>query len=258
MRRVPGHLKQRARPAPGSIAAVLDIFGSEVRFYQQIAPVIGVRVPACYEASQAPDGTVLLLEDLSGWRPGADPAVAAGVLATLHQRWEGQAERRWPWLRRPGAAIELVEDLYRETWPALAGRGDLSPAVLALGARLLGRVREAENGIGRAGPVTLIHGDASLNNMRTGPGGEVALLDWEDVSAAPGVLDLAWLLVSSVEPARWDEVISAYGRPAGIGAVLPAVTVQGLFSLASAPAGTPGAAAWISRLEAAVSRLRGS
>lgn len=41
-----------------------------------------------------------------------------------------------------------------------------------------------------AGPLTLVHGDASVQNMRTGPGGEVALLDWEDVSAAPGVLDL--------------------------------------------------------------------
>lgn len=250
-----GHLKRRTWPAPGSIAAALDIFGSEVRFYQQIAPVIGVRVPACYEASQTSDGTVLVLEDLSGWQPGADPAVAAGVLAALHRQWEGHAELRWPWLRRPGAAVDLVEKLYGETWPGLAGRADLPTAVRALGARLAGRVSETEGAIGRAGPATLIHGDASLNNMRTGPDGEVALLDWEDVSAAPGVLDLAWLLVSSVEPARWDEVMTTYGRSTGILDVLPAVTVQGLLSLADAPAGTAGAAGWISRLEAAAGRL---
>ena len=45
---------------------------------------------------------------------------------------------------------------------------------------------------------------------------EIALLDWEDVSAAPGIADLGWLLVSSVAPARWDEVIAAYGTPAGL------------------------------------------
>ncbi len=249
------HVKQRARPVPGSIAAALDIFAAELRFYREIAPVAGVRVPACYRASQTGEGTVLVLEDLSGWRPGADPAAAAGVLAALHGRWEGQADRRWPWLRRPGAAVDLVEDLFDRTWPGLAARGDLTAAVAALGTRLLGRVAEAESVVGRAGPVTLVHGDASLANMRTGPDGEVALLDWEDVSAAPGVLDLAWLLVSSVEPARWDEVIAAYGPSDGIAGVLPAVIVQGLLSLSDAPAGSARATAWIRRLEAAASRL---
>jgi len=65
-----------------------------VRFYREIAPVIGVRVPACYQARETGQGTVLILEDLSAWRPGSDPAVAAGVLAGLHRRWEQQAVAR--------------------------------------------------------------------------------------------------------------------------------------------------------------------
>jgi hypothetical protein len=87
--------------------------------------------------------------------------------------------------------------------------------------------------------------------MRTGPGGEVALLDWEDVSAAPGVLDLAWLLVSSADPAAWDEVIAAYGPARGMAGVLPAVIAQGLLSLRDIPDGSAEAGGWISRLEAA-------
>ena len=79
------------------------------------------------------------------------------------------------------------------------------------------------------------------------------MLDWEDVSAAPGVLDLAWLLVSSVDPVQWGEVIAAYGPPVGLASVLPAVTVQGLLSLADAPAGSTQATAWIRRIEAAAS-----
>ena len=128
--------------------------------------------------------------------------------------------------------------------------------MVALGTRLLGRVAEAESAVGSAGPVTLVHGDASLANMRTGAGGEVALPDWEDVSAAPGVLDLGWLLVSPVDSAQWDEVIAAYGPPADIVGVLPAVTVQGLLSLSDAPVGSAQATAWISRLGAAANRLR--
>lgn len=51
------HVKRRVRPAPGSIAAALDIFGAEVRFYRQIAPVAGVQVPVCHQASQTSEGT---------------------------------------------------------------------------------------------------------------------------------------------------------------------------------------------------------
>jgi hypothetical protein len=41
-------VKRRGRPGAGSITEALDSFRSEVRFYQEIAPVAGVRVPACY------------------------------------------------------------------------------------------------------------------------------------------------------------------------------------------------------------------
>ncbi len=69
-----------------------------------------------------------------------------------------------------------------------------------------------------------------------------------DVSAAPGVLDLAWLLVSSVQAARWGEVISAYGPAGHLADVLPAVLVQGLLSLAGTPVGSAEAMAWTERL----------
>ena len=60
---MPGYAKQRSRPAPGSIPEILDIFRAEVRFYREIAPVIGVRVPACYQVEDSPDGTLLVLEE---------------------------------------------------------------------------------------------------------------------------------------------------------------------------------------------------
>ena len=78
------------------------------------------------------------------------------------------------------------------------------------------------------------------------------------MSAAPGVVDLAWLLTSSVDPARWDEVIAAYGPtpPGGLDRVLPAVMVQGLLSMADTPAGSAQSLAWADRLDAACRRLR--
>lgn len=224
------------------------MFRSEVRFYREIAPDIGVRVPACYRAEASAEGTLLVLEDLSSWQAGADPAEAARVLATMHVRWSGRAHTRWPWLRRIGIAVDLVEALYEQAWPDLAARTDITPVVRDLGAWLVGNVAASEHSISRAGPLTLAHGDASLANMRTGPAAEIALQDWEDVSAAPGIIDLAWLLVSSVEPMAWPEVIDAYGTSAGLTDVLPAVAVQGLFGLSDSPDGS-AAAAWLARLE---------
>jgi hypothetical protein len=248
-------VKRRGIANPGSIAEALDIFGSEVRFYREIAPEIGIRVPACYRAEESAEGTLLELEDLSAWTPGADPDAAAHLLADLHNRWTNKAADRWPWLRPIGAGIDLVERLYAETWPRLAARDDLSPIVRTLAERLVGNVATAERQLLKAGPLTLVHGDASAQNLRTSPTGELALLDWEDVSAAPGVLDLGWFLLSSVAPDDWPTTIATYGHDTGLNAVLPSLMVQGLLSLADHSPETPEAKAWAHRLDAAACLL---
>jgi thiamine kinase-like enzyme len=220
--------------------------------------MIGVRVPACYRAEATDDGTLLELEDLSSWQPGADPASAARVLARLHELWPGQRLTRWPWLRQPGpavdAAVDLVAALYDQTWPLIADRAELGTRARDLGERLAGRVPAAESAARAAGPLVLTHGDASAQNMRTSPAAEIALLDWEDVGVGPGVTDLAWLLVSSVEPDRWDEVIAAYGQAGHLAEVLPAIAVQGLLSMSGTAAGSADSEAWGARLRSAAAR----
>lgn len=230
------------------------MFTSEVRFYREIAPVVGVRVPECVEATQDENGTVLWLEDLSSWSPGADPVAVAVELRGLHERWEGTALQRWPWLRLPGTAADLIGRLYDRKWPQLAARHDLNDRVRALGDHLFGKVEAAEHVEGTAGPLTLCHGDPSTKNLVTGPEGQIAFLDWEDVRWAAGVTDFTWLLVSSVEPASWPEVINAYGD-ADIEVVLPSVSAQGLFALGGQAEGSPAALSWIDRLSEAARRL---
>ncbi|GAA5016446.1 phosphotransferase family protein [Actinopolymorpha pittospori] len=247
-----GYFVKRRDPAiPGSIPDVLGSFHSEVLFYREVAPVVGVRVPACHLSEDGPSGTCLVLEDLSTWHPGADPLEAARLLADLHRRWQGQAAMRWPWLRPVGAGADVVGRLFDRTWSVLVGCRDVPPPVRRLGERLVGRVAAAARAEGTAGPATLLHGDASLSNCRTSTDAEIALLDWEDVRAGAGVADLAWLLLSSVEPARWDEVVAAYGPAPGLSTVIPATTCQALLSLADTATGSAEEAAWISRITAA-------
>ncbi|MCW3814195.1 aminoglycoside phosphotransferase family protein [Micromonospora sp. DR5-3] len=252
---VHGFVKRRGLPEPGSIPDVLDMFRAEVRFYREIAPVVGVRVPNCLHSEITPEGTTLVLEDLSAWQPGADPIAHAHLLSRMHQQWAGQAPLKWPWLRPVGAAADLVGDLFDQTMPMLAARPDLPANLRRLAERLVGQVPKAEQDIASAGPLTLVHGDASARNVRTGPNGELALLDWEDVSAAPGVVDLAWLLLSSVDPSQWPAVIAAYGAAEHLMTVLPAVVVQGFLCFADAAEGSGEAQAWVRRLNAAEHRL---
>jgi hypothetical protein len=245
--------KRRDAAAPGSIPDVLEMFTREVRFYRQVAPYIGVRTPACYLAEEHDGATHLELEDLSSWRLGADPAVAARVLRDLHARWEGRAVERWPWLPRPDLG-NLVADMYDETWTSARERPELTDAVRDLGDSLVGRVAEVDERAERSGPVTFTHGDASALNMRTSPDGEVAMLDWEDYGAGPGIVDLAWHLVSSVPPPHWDVAIAAYGDTSGLRDALPSAAVQGLLSFAYEPA-PQNAHVWVRALEEVTRRI---
>ncbi len=248
-------IKRREPATPGSIPDVLQMFVNEVRFYREVAPVVGIRVPECLTAEEDAGATLWALENLSDWQSGANPTQAARLLAGMHARWEDEAGKRWPWLRAPEAASELVGHLFDSTWPAMTGRPECTSAARALGEQLVGRIPAVERLAAQAGPETLVHGDASMRNMRTSAKGEIALLDWEDVGTRPGVGDLAWLLVSSVEPSAWSETISAYGHSAGLYDALPAATAQAFFALTDEPLHSEAAAAWVQRIEEAARRL---
>ena len=248
-------IKRREPAPPGSIPDVLQMFANEVRFYREIAPAVGIRVPQCLQAEENRGATLLVLENLSEWEPGADPLEAARLLAGMHARWQGEAGERWSWLRPPEAASDLVGDLFDATWPAVTGRPECTSTARDLGERLVGRIPAVERLASQAGPETLVHGDASMRNMRTSGTGEIALLDWEDVGTAPGVCDLAWLLVSSVEPSRWGDTVAAYGDSTGLSAALPAATAQAFFSLSDAPPDSAEAVAWVQRIEEASRRV---
>ena len=75
-----------------------------------------------------------------------------------------------------------------------------------------------------AGPVTLAHGDLATVNMAR-DADTLVLLDWALATAAPGVLDIAWLLAgcsSVLEPSR-EQILATYAGLAG-----PAYDVRSL------------------------------
>ncbi|HMD92861.1 MAG TPA: hypothetical protein VKG80_09470 [Trebonia sp.] len=63
------------------------MFQAEVRFYREIAPVVGVRVPACWQAEETDDRTLLMQKDLLAFGRSKQPvAVAAHLVGQLSIR----------------------------------------------------------------------------------------------------------------------------------------------------------------------------
>lgn len=230
------------------------MFTREVRFYTEVGHGVGVRIPRLVRAEVTDGATLLELEDLSTWREGADPVAAVRTLATMHRRWVGRATDTYPWLPRPDVS-DLVEDYFGSRWPAVRDRQDVTASVRGLGDSLVGAVASLGAAADAVGPPTLVHGDASGQNMRTSENGEVALLDWEDVGVGPGIGDVAWFLLSTVDAHDWDEALDAYGDTGGLAAVLPVTCVQGLLSLGDLAEGSSAAEHWVRNLEAAAARL---
>ncbi|MGQ4598978.1 oxidoreductase family protein [Nocardia sp. R6R-6] len=183
----------------------------EVLFYRRLAGIARTRTPRCYFAEITDDlaGFVVLLEDmaptetvdqLSGCTvEQAD--LALGQAAALHApSWQHPALHAETWLPLEQVWRQLAEPIPRitQTWLDRFG-AYLTPeqieTVVRLGEavpRWLGTVTELRS---------LWHGDFRVDNMIfNGQNGStpVAILDWQVVSAGPGIADVSYFLGSSL------------------------------------------------------------
>jgi hypothetical protein len=225
-----------ADPAARAALQAYGIFEREVRFYQDAAPRLGLRVPRPYLAAfaaapdtgpdaaadtgrrqhAAPDAgggtSLLLLEDLAPATPcntvtGVTPSDAAFIvrqLASFHASWWESADlRRFAWLGPFDAGVEVRDAQYQEALRVFAPRaGPLVPsAVLACADRLAGRVAAVKRRLA-AVPPTFVHGDFHPNNLflDADPPG-LGVIDWQVCCRGPAVWDLMFFLVTALRPA---------------------------------------------------------
>ncbi|WP_319455945.1 MULTISPECIES: oxidoreductase family protein [unclassified Mycobacterium] len=203
--------------ASRQMAAATAAYRREVLFYQRLANRVQTRTPDCYYADIADNDVsfVALLEDLGPARTleqiggcTADQAsLALGQAAALHgSSWQ--------------------EDYLRERWlPAESVWGMLGAAIPAVVAPWLDRFGEYLNpehvsAVNRLAVEvgtwletlgshrTLWHGDFRLDNLLfDARGGEVpvAVVDWQSVAAAPGVIDVSYFLGTSMTEAEREK-----------------------------------------------------
>jgi aminoglycoside/choline kinase family phosphotransferase len=197
------------------LAMAAGIYESEVRFYRQIAPTIGIRVPVLYFAAfEAERGRfTLVLEDLGGFATvgdmvaGASPEQAELALAELAglqaPRWNDPELTRLPWLadtartRMLFAAVAPAVDTFVERFGER-----LNPRHVDLVRQLAPLAARIPDLLWRP-PFVLCHGDYRLDNMMFGSSEDappITVIDWQVVRLGPPLLDAAIFLASCVEP----------------------------------------------------------
>lgn len=210
--------------------SLLDLGASEVDFYRVLGGALPVKTPRVFCARRAGRGGrfVLLLEDLaaSGCRftSSADPislAEARAVVTTLGRLhaafWESpRFAGDLAWLRsaenNPQRRLEWWISA-RSNGPALAKFGDLIPDEIRENAHRIHAHRQLLEAHWARAPRTLIHGDSHAGNLYF-DGDEAGFFDWQVVQVGPGLRDVSYFLVSSLDTelrrARERELLELY------------------------------------------------
>ena len=201
------------------VAMFFRFYEREVRFYEQIAGKIDLRIPRCYFShfDPATGDYVLLLEDLAPARVGDQLAGCAAKeadlcisnLAKFHAAWwESDTLARLDWM--PGIDddwyIQAVEEGYEQAWePFLSFFGDKVSKELQDVAKRFGQhIRPMLTHFGSS-PRSIVHADYRLDNLfyATAEGGDpLSVIDWQITCKGRGAFDVAYFTSGTMPPAE--------------------------------------------------------
>ena len=224
------------RPVERLFNIAMRLGRNEVEVYRRVGAELGEVAPAVYAAASARGRSVVLMEDLAlrGARFGdvagsctPDEARAvARALARVHAAfWESPRFTTDLAVFAPPAARSVTWG--PQTWRLLAAiprrYDDLVPQGVRAEAHMLRRRRRAVAEVMRELPMTLVHGDTHRGNICF-VGDRPILFDWQVAAQGPGVKDLAYFTVTSLDTdvrrrieqdllAEYLEALQAHGGP---------------------------------------------
>ncbi len=191
----------------------MGLYGGEVRFFNEIAPLYELACPVSYFGLTQTDPVqgIVALEDLEArgvtfaraTRPLSVKLAGAGLdaLAALHgQSWEDDRPRR---LGVETLLSEATQPIVQDFFDALperfaAPRGFAAPVALHDPDRLRAAYAAYQAEVHRSA-VCMVHGDAHIGNAYVEPDGRVGFVDWQTVAVGPWVHDVNYFLVSALD-----------------------------------------------------------
>jgi len=193
-------------------------FEREAMFYRHCANTCPANPPQHFYSDHTGRGEeyLVIMEDLNHARfvdqvsgiSQEDAMASVDSLAQLHSHYWGKAHDQ-SWLRGYDEWADVYPPQIDSGWPLYQQNfGYVIPDDLMA---LFPRANELFPAIVRHfhqnRPVTLIHGDARMENLafeETGQGERVRIYDWQLVSTGPAVYDLVYFCCSSINPDDWD------------------------------------------------------
>ena len=210
----------------GDAAARLNAFTTgayltEVSFYKELAPTLDIRIPQCHLAAfdhDRPD-FVLIMEDLAGSVQGDQvqgltvdqAALAVEQAVGLHApRWGDPTLADFGGHRPKGeeaaAGLGMIYTMMVEPCLERLGPG-LDADIVCLMRDIAPMVGQWI--LGSDSPRTVVHVDYRPDNFMFGctpAAPPLTVVDWQTVSDGPPMMDLAYMIGGSFEPARRAEV----------------------------------------------------
>ena len=210
------------------VATVLNMYGREVGFYNELSCRTTIAHPQCHFAAHDPvtQDTVLLLEDVSVRGRGGDQIAGCSLaearsairtLARLHACfWEDAS------LSEASFVIQLADEpypaavamAYDMAWPRVQEFfGDMiDDRVREFGDNYSPRIAGLFNKL-CDGPLTLAHADWRLDNLFFTDDDDVIAVDWQLIDRSVGPRDLAYHVTQSVnidDPAGYEVAFDTY------------------------------------------------
>jgi aminoglycoside/choline kinase family phosphotransferase len=186
----------------------------EARFYEQIAPQVGIEIPKVYHSAYGDNELVIIMEDLGEIELGAaglgaEPAQterAFSAIAKFHTQWWNHEVTNKTWLA-PAAETLDPDELARGLEVSRQKYGDQYPYLAKCVSVFLKHLPNLPLGMAKPPPLTLVHGDFHRKNVHFRTDGSPVIFDWQAVETNAPVTDVTnWLLTNlSVEDRRTHE-----------------------------------------------------
>jgi hypothetical protein len=205
-----------ADPATRAQLTAMGFFQREVGFFQSLAARTPIPTPRCYFAGlESSSGAALLvIEDLGQARNGDtiqgcsvdEVTQVLSALAGLHAAWwQHPTVTELPWLRLSSMlAPSATADVFAQAWPRFLKKLSIpvSDEILATESWITRLLPRAAATLLEAGPRTLIHNDVQADNLFFTEQADRAVVfcDWQMVTCARGVVDVAGVIRGHLDP----------------------------------------------------------
>jgi|GEM_PF-1171122 len=196
----------------------MNMYEKEVRFYQNIAPLINLPSPRCYysDYDQMSGSCVLLLEDISHMRAvdrsdgfqKDDAELIIHHLAKFHAQWWNSPQLKdMGYLTPFDHMASYSQEKFQEWWPTFLEKIEpiLSKNSLPESFRKLGRqygplLTETMSKLNQS-PITILHRDIGTDNLMFGTETDdppLMFFDWQLVGYGRGVSDVTYFMIYAV------------------------------------------------------------